>query len=63
MPTECEASQVKVRKAVFLALVEAQDKGAAVAKSRQAVAQQFGISEDQVSKIEKEGLEKEWPPL
>ncbi len=63
MPTEGEAPLEELRKAAFLALVEAQDKGAAVAKSRRAVAKQFGISEEQVSKIEKEGLEKEWPPL
>ena len=34
-----------------------------MAESRKAVAEQFGISAEQVSKIEREGLEKEWPPL
>jgi DNA invertase Pin-like site-specific DNA recombinase len=63
MPIEGETPKDELRKAVFLALVEAQDKGAGVVKSRRAVAKQFDISVDQVSKIEKEGLEKEWPPL
>jgi hypothetical protein len=51
------------RREIFRALVEAQDKGAPVASSRKAVAEQFGIRESQVRHIENEGLEKEWPPL
>jgi DNA-binding phage protein len=48
---------------VFLALVEAQDNAMTVAASRKAVAEQFGVSERQVKGIEREGLDKEWPPL
>jgi hypothetical protein len=51
------------RKEVFLALVDAQDHAMGVADSRKAVAQKFGITEDQVRRIEKEGLANEWPPL
>lgn len=51
------------RMAVFLALVEAQDGDQSVAQSRRSVAKQFGISEEQVRRIEREGLDSEWPPL
>jgi hypothetical protein len=43
--------------------VEAQDGGASVAESRRQVAQQFGVSEQEVRRIEREGLDKGWPPL
>ena len=62
-PDKGNGTPMAQRKAIFRALVETQDKGVKVAESRQAVAEQFSISEDQVSKIEREGLEKEWPPL
>lgn len=51
------------RMAVFLALVEAQDSDQSVAQSRRSVARQFGISEEQVRRIEREGLDGDWPPL
>jgi hypothetical protein len=51
------------RKEVFLALVEAQDQEMGVADSRRAVAEKFGITENQVRRIEQEGLANEWPPL
>ena len=51
------------RKEIFLALVEAQDAGTAVAQSRREIAERFGISEGQVRKIEQEGLDGGWPPL
>jgi hypothetical protein len=51
------------RKDIFRALVEAQDGGASVAESRDQVAQQFGVSEQEVRRIEREGLDKGWPPL
>jgi hypothetical protein len=51
------------RKEIFLALVEAQDHEMTVAQSREAVAQQFGVSEEEVLEIEREGLDHEWPPL
>jgi len=51
------------RKEIFLALVEAQDKGADVARSRREIAEQFGVSEASVREIEREGLDAGWPPL
>jgi hypothetical protein len=51
------------RKDIFRALVEAQDGGASVAESRDRVARQFGVSERGVRWIEREGLDKGWPPL
>jgi hypothetical protein len=51
------------RREVFLALVDAQDHDMTVAHSRQLVATQFGLTEDQVRRIEREGLDRQWPPL
>jgi hypothetical protein len=51
------------RREVFRALVEAQDQGAGVARSRTLVAERFGLSQEQVRDIEGEGLAAEWPPL
>jgi len=54
---------VDERKAVFLALVEAQDGGMSVPRSRRATAEHFGLSDSQVWRIEQEGLNAEWSPL
>jgi hypothetical protein len=51
------------RKEIFLALVDAQDHDMSVAQSRRHVAAQFGIREEQVRRIEREGIESGWPPL
>jgi len=51
------------RKAIFHALVTAQDEGTSVAESRTLVAETFGVTEAQVRIIEREGLREEWPPL
>ena len=51
------------RKKVFLALVTAQDGEMPVAQSRQEIAQRFGITEAEVVRIEREGLDNNWPPL
>ena len=51
------------RKELFLALVEAQDHGMSPAESRKAVAERFGVSDGQVRRIEREGLDNAWPPL
>ena len=51
------------RKAIFLALVAAQDGEMTVPESRKAVAKQFTITEVQVRRIEQEGLDATWPPL
>jgi hypothetical protein len=51
------------RKELFQALVEAQDQEMSVSLSRRVIAQRFGVSEDIVRRIEREGLEGHWPPL
>ncbi len=51
------------RKEIFLALVDAQDHEMDVAQSRRLVGRRFGISESQVRQIEREGLDRQWPPL
>jgi hypothetical protein len=51
------------RKQVFLALVEAQDSRMTVPESRKVVAERFELTDEQVRKIEQEGLDGEWPPL
>jgi hypothetical protein len=51
------------RKEIFLAIVDAQDQRIAVSESRKLVAERFGVSENQVRQIEREGLERQWPPL
>ena len=51
------------RKAIFLAVVDAQDHDMDVAQSRRVVVQRFGVSESQVREIEREGLDRQWPPL
>jgi hypothetical protein len=51
------------RQAVFAALVKAQDEGMGVERSRKFIAGHFGITEQQVRQIEREGLDNQWPPL
>jgi hypothetical protein len=51
------------RQIIFRALVEAQDAGMGVAASRADVAQRFSITEEQVKEIEREGSDRQWPPL
>jgi hypothetical protein len=64
MRYEAEGSPAEPRrKEIFLALVEAQDGGASVADSRKAVAQRYGVSEQEVRRIEQEGIDGGWPPL
>ncbi len=66
MPQHQEVSELLPeprRKEIFLALVETQDRRVGVARSRQLVASQFGVSVDQIRMIEQEGLDHEWPPL
>lgn len=54
---------VKQRKSIFHALVETQDTGVTVQESKQKVAAQYRLSREQLDMIEKEGLDKDWPPL
>jgi hypothetical protein len=51
------------RMATFLALVQAQDGGMSLARSRKAIAGRFGIGEEQVRQIERDGIAGGWPPL
>ena len=51
------------RRAIFLALVEAQDGDVGVVKSRKEVVKRFAITAGQLAKIEQEGIDAEWPPL
>jgi hypothetical protein len=51
------------RKEIFLALVDAQDHEMDVPQSRKLVVQRFGVRENQVRQIEREGMENQWPPL
>jgi hypothetical protein len=44
-------------------VVEAQDNRVGLRESRQLVAAQFGVSVEEVRRIEVEGLDREWPPL
>jgi hypothetical protein len=65
-----EAAPEALRKEIFLALVETQDqlmepqdRGVGVARSRRLVAERFSVTEVLVRAIEEEGLDHEWPPL
>jgi hypothetical protein len=51
------------RKELFLALVDAQDHEMDVGASRKLVAERFGVTEEEVRHIEREGLDRDWPPL
>jgi len=51
------------RKEIFLALVDAQDHEMSVAQSRNLMTQRFGVTENQLRLIEREGMELQWPPL
>ena len=51
------------RKEIFLALVDAQDHEMGVNQSRKLIAERFGVSENQIRQIEREGLDQQWPPL
>jgi hypothetical protein len=52
-----------VRKDIFAALVAAQDQEMPVAESRREIARRFGISDEVLRAIEREGLDNDWPPL
>ena len=55
---------VQQRKSIFHALVAAQDEGeVSVPESKKRVAAQFHITKEQLELIEKEGVDKDWPPL
>jgi len=54
---------VQERKAIFRALVTAQDESHNVRDSYEKVSEHYEISEEQLRLIEDEGVENEWPPL
>ncbi len=55
---------VQQRKSIFLTLVTAQDGGGVtVAESKKKVASQFHITKEQLDMIEREGVDKDWPPF
>jgi hypothetical protein len=58
-----KALTVQQRKSIFHALVSVQDEGLPVQESKKQVASQYHISKEQLDLIEKEGVDKDWPPL
>jgi hypothetical protein len=54
---------VQERKAIFRALVAAQDEMHSVRESYEKVTEHYEISLEQLRLIEDEGVENEWPPL
>ena len=55
---------VQERKSIFHALVSAQDANTlTVMESKKQVAAEFHITKEQLDLIEREGVEKDWPPL
>ena len=48
---------------VDAALVDAQDHDMPVDLSRKVVSERFGVGEGEVRRIEREGLDNDWPPL
>lgn len=51
------------RMEMFRVMVESQDRGMPVAESRRYIVQQFGVTESQVRLVEREGMDRNWPPL
>jgi hypothetical protein len=51
------------RRAIFAAVVAAQDAGSSVPDARSAVGARYRVTESQVRSIEREGVDKGWPPL
>jgi hypothetical protein len=51
------------RKEIFQALVDAQDREMTVPQSYQFIQETYLVSEKQLRQIEREGLERQWPPL
>ena len=51
------------RRAIFAALVEAQDRARSAHEAKQEVLARFGVTWGMVERIEQEGIDKNWPPL
>ena len=52
-----------LRRAVFAALVSAQDRARSAHEAKQEVLARFGVTWAILERIEQEGLDKQWPPL
>jgi hypothetical protein len=63
MSDESVSLPENLRREVFAALVAAQDGGRTVSDSRREVAARFGVSTQELAQIEREGMDKDWPPL
>jgi hypothetical protein len=57
------AGPEETRRAAFRALVAAQGAGNTVKSSREHVARRFGLRDEHVRAIEREGIENNRPPL
>ncbi len=51
------------RRAIFAALVEAQDRTRSPHEAKQEVLARFGVTRAIIERIEQEGMNHEWPPL
>lgn len=51
------------RRAIFAALVEAQDRARSPHEAKQLVLAQFGVTWNMVERIEQEGIDRNWPPF
>jgi len=51
------------RRAIFAALVEAQDRARSAHEAKQEVLARFGVTWGMVERIEQEGIDHNWPPL
>jgi hypothetical protein len=55
---------VQQRKSIFHALVELQDaRTLTVPETKKEIATRFHLTTEQVDLIEREGVQKDWPPL
>lgn len=63
MYAQTESLPEDLRKEAFATLVRVQDDGVSVKESRAAVAGRFALTAEQVEQVEREGLDKKWPPL
>ena len=63
MPDPSPNPSEDVRRAVFAALVAAQDRARSAHTAKQEVVARFGLTWALLERIEQEGLDNEWPPL
>ena len=51
------------RREIFRLLVTAQDVDMSVSESYGLIRDRFGLAESEIRRIEREGLDRDWPPL